>query len=157
MFEVFASNPQFLPPKAGSAGLDGIAFAGDGNLYVTTYAAGGLFRALPPGRRRRDLGSGGNRRRRIQSGAHTRRVRTPTSVTRVGSTAWVSEGKCAERSRLPLVDSIGWTECFYLPGYYSSSSSQFTSGGAENPTLTIVALAIRQAEYLADQLSKKEM
>jgi hypothetical protein len=33
----------------------------------------------------------------------------------------------------------------------------FTSGGAENPTLTIVALAIRQAEYLADQLSKKEM
>ena len=83
--------------------------------------------------------------------------RTLTSVTRVGSTAWVSEGKCAERSRLPLVDSIGWTECFYLPGYYSSSSSQFTSGGAENPTLTIVALAIRQAEYLADQLSKKEM
>src|SRR6267143_3974432 len=43
-FEVFASNPQFLPPKAESAGLDGIAFGGDGNLYVTTYAAGGLFR-----------------------------------------------------------------------------------------------------------------
>src|SRR5258706_15146659 len=43
-FEVFASNPQFLPPKAGSAGLDGIAFGTDGNLYVTTYAAGGLFR-----------------------------------------------------------------------------------------------------------------
>ena len=43
-FEVFASNPQFQPPKAGSAGLDGIAFGGDGNLYVTTYAAGGLFR-----------------------------------------------------------------------------------------------------------------
>src|SRR5258708_39005986 len=30
--------------------------------------------ALPPGRRRRDLGSGGHRRRRIQSGARTRRV-----------------------------------------------------------------------------------
>src|SRR6266436_3301933 len=43
-FEVFASSPQFLPPKAGSAGLDGIAFGGDGNLYVTTYAVGGLFR-----------------------------------------------------------------------------------------------------------------
>jgi hypothetical protein len=27
----------------------------------------------------------------------------------------------------------------------------------KNPTLTIVALAIRQAEYLADQLNKKEM
>jgi len=43
-FEVFASNQQFLPPNAESAGLDGIAFGGDGNLYVTTYAAGGLFR-----------------------------------------------------------------------------------------------------------------
>jgi hypothetical protein len=42
-FEVFASNPQFLPPKVGSAGLDGTAFGGDGNLYVTTYAVGGLF------------------------------------------------------------------------------------------------------------------
>src|SRR5260370_143065 len=41
-FDVFSSNPQFLPPKAGSAGLDGIAFGGDGHLYVTTYAAGRL-------------------------------------------------------------------------------------------------------------------
>jgi hypothetical protein len=29
-----------------------------------------------------------------------------------------------------------------------------TSGAAANPTLTIVALAIRQAEYIADQLAK---
>ena len=40
---------------------------------------------------------------------------------------------------------------------FISDGSQFTTGGAENPTLTIVALAIRQAGYLADQLSKKEM
>ena len=44
-----------------------------------------------------------------------------------------------------------------IPNLFISDGSQFTSGGAENPTLTIVALAIRQAEYLADQLSKKEM
>src|SRR6266481_1309027 len=43
-FEVFASSPQFLPPSSGGAGLDGISFGGDGNLYVTTYAAGALFR-----------------------------------------------------------------------------------------------------------------
>src|SRR5260370_11159532 len=43
-FEVFATNPQFAPPQPNSAGLDGIAFGGDGALYVTTYAAGGLFR-----------------------------------------------------------------------------------------------------------------
>jgi RNA polymerase sigma factor (sigma-70 family) len=37
-FEVFASNPQFLPPKVGSAGLDGIAFGGDGNLMYPLTA-----------------------------------------------------------------------------------------------------------------------
>ncbi len=40
---------------------------------------------------------------------------------------------------------------------FISDGSQFTTGGAENPTLTIVALAIRQADYLADQLSKNQM
>jgi hypothetical protein len=45
-FEVFASNPQFLPPKVGSAGLDGIAFGGDGNLYVTTYASAASFASM---------------------------------------------------------------------------------------------------------------
>src|SRR5258707_10847431 len=43
-FEVFASSPQFLPPQPGSAGLDGIAFGGDGALYVTTSAPGRFFR-----------------------------------------------------------------------------------------------------------------
>jgi choline dehydrogenase-like flavoprotein len=28
----------------------------------------------------------------------------------------------------------------------------FTTGGAENPTLTIVALAMRQADYIANQM-----
>jgi choline dehydrogenase-like flavoprotein len=44
-----------------------------------------------------------------------------------------------------------------IANLFISDGSQFTTGGAENPTLTIVALAIRQARYLADQLSKKEM
>jgi sugar lactone lactonase YvrE len=43
-FEVFATNPQFAPPQPNSAGLDGIAFGGDGALYVTTYTAGGFWR-----------------------------------------------------------------------------------------------------------------
>ena len=37
---------------------------------------------------------------------------------------------------------------------FISDGSQFTTGGAENPTLTIVTLAIRQADYIADQLGK---
>src|SRR5580704_11522900 len=43
-FEVFAQDSAFSPPQNGGAGLDGIAFGSDGNLYVTTYAAGELLR-----------------------------------------------------------------------------------------------------------------
>ena len=41
-----------------------------------------------------------------------------------------------------------------MANLFISDGSQFTTGGAENPTLTIVTLAIRQAEYLAGELSK---
>jgi sugar lactone lactonase YvrE len=123
-FEVFATNPQFAPPQPNSAGLDGIAFGGDGALYVTTYAEGGFFRiavdkgragpvvklqgralGLPDGLRplgrksfllvegagtldRVDVASDGFKAVPIRGG-----FRTPTSVTRMGSTAWVSEGQ----------------------------------------------------------------
>ena len=40
---------------------------------------------------------------------------------------------------------------------FISDGSQFTTGGAENPTLTIVSLAIRQADYIADQMMKKQL
>ncbi len=38
---------------------------------------------------------------------------------------------------------------------FISDGSQFTTGGAENPTLTIVTLAIRQADYIAKQMSAR--
>jgi sugar lactone lactonase YvrE len=41
--EVWLENPQFEPPKGG-AGLDGIAFGGDGNLYVNSFVKGDFFR-----------------------------------------------------------------------------------------------------------------
>lgn len=34
--------------------------------------------------------------------------------------------------------------------------SRFTSSAAENPTLTIVSLAIRQAQTIADRMSRRE-
>jgi choline dehydrogenase-like flavoprotein len=40
---------------------------------------------------------------------------------------------------------------------FISDGSQFTTGGAENPTLTIVTLAIRQAEYIAKQMSARSI
>lgn len=44
-----------------------------------------------------------------------------------------------------------------IPNLFVSDGSQFTSGAAENPTLTIVALAIRQAEFIAGELSKQNL
>jgi choline dehydrogenase-like flavoprotein len=44
-----------------------------------------------------------------------------------------------------------------IANLFISDGSQFTTGAAENPTLTIVALAIRQAEYITDQMAKNEI
>ncbi len=45
-----------------------------------------------------------------------------------------------------------WGQTHDIKNLFVSDGSQFTTGGAENPTLTIVTLAIRQAEYIADQM-----
>lgn len=42
-FEIWVESPTFEQPAQG-AGLDGIAFGGDGNIYVNTYSGGGFFR-----------------------------------------------------------------------------------------------------------------
>ena len=40
-----------------------------------------------------------------------------------------------------------------IKNLFVSDGSQFTTGAAENPTLTIVSLAIRQADYIAQEMS----
>ena len=50
-----------------------------------------------------------------------------------------------------------WGQTHDIKNLFVSDGSQFTTGGAENPTLTIVTLAIRQADYIADQMGKKEI
>jgi choline dehydrogenase-like flavoprotein len=45
----------------------------------------------------------------------------------------------------------GWGQAHDVPNLFVSDGSTFTTGGAANPTLTIVALAIRQAERIADR------
>ena len=47
-----------------------------------------------------------------------------------------------------------WGQSHDIPNLFVSDGSQFTTGAAENPTLTIVALAIRQADHIASELSK---
>lgn len=44
-----------------------------------------------------------------------------------------------------------------IKNLFVSDGSQFTTGAAENPTLTIVALALRQAAYIRDQMAKGEI
>jgi choline dehydrogenase-like flavoprotein len=50
-----------------------------------------------------------------------------------------------------------WGQAHDVKNLFVSDGSQFTTGAAENPTLTIVTLAIRQADYIADQMTKGEL
>ena len=50
-----------------------------------------------------------------------------------------------------------WGQSHDIANLFISDGSQFTTGAAENPTLTIVSLAIRQADYIAEQMSAKNI
>jgi len=50
-----------------------------------------------------------------------------------------------------------WGQSHDIKNLFVSDGSQFATSGSPNPTLTIVALAIRQADYLATQLKKGEL
>jgi choline dehydrogenase-like flavoprotein len=44
-----------------------------------------------------------------------------------------------------------------IPNLFISDGSQFSTPGSANPTLTIVALALRQADFIARQMSAREL
>lgn len=46
-----------------------------------------------------------------------------------------------------------WGQSHDIANLFVSDGSQFTTGAAENPTLTIVALAIRQADHIASEMA----
>ena len=46
-----------------------------------------------------------------------------------------------------------WGQAHDVANLFVSDGSQFTTGAAENPTLTIVALAMRQADHIAREMS----
>ena len=50
-----------------------------------------------------------------------------------------------------------WGQTHDIKNLFVSDGSQFTSGAACNPTLTIVALAIRQADAMAGMMGRKEI
>ncbi len=67
------------------------------------------------------------------------------------STHNLGTNRMSENPRDGVVNKHGQTHD--VPNLFISDGSQFTTGAAENPTLTIVALAIRQADFIAGELS----
>jgi len=50
-----------------------------------------------------------------------------------------------------------WGRVFGIPNLFISDGSQFSSSTTANPTLTIVALAMRQAAYIREQMSGRRL
>ncbi|GAB3051572.1 GMC family oxidoreductase [Sediminivirga luteola] len=71
------------------------------------------------------------------------------------STHNLGTARMSERPEDGVVDR--WGRAHDVPNLFIGDGSVFTTGAAANPTLTIVALAIRQAERIADQLRTREL
>jgi choline dehydrogenase-like flavoprotein len=61
----------------------------------------------------------------------------------------------SEKPRDGVVNRFG--QAHDVENLFVSDGSQFTTGAAENPTLTIVALALRQADHIARRMSRGEI
>jgi len=68
------------------------------------------------------------------------------------STHNLGTNRMSEKPRDGVVNK--WGQTHDIANLFVSDGSQFTTGAAENPTLTIVALAIRQADYIARQMGQ---
>ena len=68
------------------------------------------------------------------------------------STHNLGTNRMSENPRDGVVNK--WGRTHDIENLFVSDGSQFTTGAAENPTLTIVALAIRQADHIAGELSR---
>jgi hypothetical protein len=93
-FEVFAQDSAFSAPQGG-AGLDGIAFGSDGNLYVTTYAAGGLFRVEV------NAGKAG----RITALSGDRQLRFPDALRKLGDNSFLLVEGAGTLDRVVIKDN----------------------------------------------------
>ncbi|GBD44151.1 Fructose dehydrogenase large subunit [bacterium HR40] len=90
--------------------------------------------------------------RRIYEAAGAREV---YEVPPYPSTHNLGTCRMSDKPRDGVVNRFGQTHD--IANLFISDGSQFTTGAAENPTLTIVALAIRQAETIAGMMSRGEI
>ena len=68
------------------------------------------------------------------------------------STHNLGTNRMSEKPGDGVVNAFG--QAHDIPNLFVSDGSQFTTGGAENPTLTIVTLAIRQADQIAKMMQQ---
>jgi choline dehydrogenase-like flavoprotein len=68
------------------------------------------------------------------------------------STHNLGTNRMSENPRDGVVNKHGQTHD--IKNLFVSDGSQFTTGATENPTLTIVALAIRQADFISGEMAK---
>lgn len=71
------------------------------------------------------------------------------------STHNLGTNRMSEKAEDGVVNKFG--QSHDIDNLFVSDGSQFTTGAAENPTLTIVTLAIRQADYIAEQMNSKAL
>jgi choline dehydrogenase-like flavoprotein len=71
------------------------------------------------------------------------------------STHNLGTNRMSANARDGVVNAFGQTHD--IKNLFVSDGSQFTTGAAENPTLTIVALAIRQADHIAREMSAQNI
>ena len=71
------------------------------------------------------------------------------------STHNLGTNRMSEKPEEGVVNKFG--QSHDIANLFVSDGSQFTTGAAENPTLTIVTLAIRQADYIAEQMNSKAL
>ncbi len=79
-------------------------------------------------------------------------------LTRPGAGSGCHNMGVARMSERP-VDGVTdrWGRLHDVPNLFVSDGSVFSSSAAPNPTMTIVALAIRQAEHIADAMARREL
>jgi len=71
------------------------------------------------------------------------------------STHNLGTNRMSEKPKDGVVNKFG--QAHDVKNLFISDGSQFTSGAACNPTLTIVSLAIRQADHIAGAMQRKEI
>lgn len=71
------------------------------------------------------------------------------------STHNLGTNRMSANARDGVVNALG--QSHDIANLFVSDGSQFTTGASENPTLTIVALAIRQADYIAAEMNRQNL